>query len=954
MAVSNVELRVDARNALSGLRQVNRASSQLDGAINQLQRSLGGLAASFAGGFALSKVIQDVTELDRNLRRLGTVGGNIKELDKGLGALSQRLDGVANKAELAAASYQALSAGFTDTAGNLKLVEAATKAAVGGLADTTQVTEVLTKTLNAYNMSGEQAVKVTDSISKAIEYGQVQWSDYTSQLGRVASIAALAGVSLDEVNAFIAAATKNGATAEVAFTGLSAALTQILQPTKESQEAAKFLGIQWSLAGIQGKGFTGLMAELAKAQETNKEAASRLIGSQEGMRGVFAANAKAGKDYQMILQGLQGAAGKTDSDFNQMKVSLENQLKALDTAFKNLSEALGIAFGPAVIDSVGDLTGLINGFATAIKAIPQPVVSATVELVKLVAQMILLQKTMQGIIALRAAFVGALTASAGAVAATGAAATGSASAFALYTNNTKALAASAAAATPKLAALRGMLMGIAKIGIITVGINLVVTGLANAIKANQEIAKLRGQRAAGGAAAMYGGAAPKEAKAAAQQTLKAIQAERKRGVSAATRALGPLAGLVGAQTPADVIDRARVLRERELAARATLALPTRQEAAGGGGAGGGGGGGTYDPDADKKRDAAAKKAARDAERAAKAAAEEAARVQEVIRNRLAEGQVIRLNSEMQDKIAAAEASGDQMLAARLKGAQRELDIQYRYAQELAKETDLDAQRAIIFEGQTALVANQRDVQRELNAIDQQRIKDGAQLLLGKQQELALLQQTDPLKRDLLQIEQYLNSEEIKKLKLTDEQLGKLREILTVMAQIKNKSDEMKQLYTDIGMNIKSGVVDAIQSAVDGTKTLGQVASDVLRSIANKLLDVAVNMALFGAMSGTGTGGGVLGFLFKKRAMGGSVTGGKPYLVGEKGPELFMPGRSGGIAPTGSFGGGVNVVVNVDASGTSVQGNEPDAAQLGRAVSVAVQAEIIKQQRPGGLLAATRR
>jgi len=47
-------------------------------------------------------------------------------------------------------------------------------------------------------------------------------------------------------------------------------------------------------------------------------------------------------------------------------------------------------------------------------------------------------------------------------------------------------------------------------------------------------------------------------------------------------------------------------------------------------------------------------------------------------------------------------------------------------------------------------------------------------------------------------------------------------------------------------------------------------------------------------------------------------------------------------------------VNVDASGTSVAGNEPDAAQLGRAVSVAVQAEIIKQQRPGGLLAATRR
>jgi phage-related minor tail protein len=112
------------------------------------------------------------------------------------------------------------------------------------------------------------------------------------------------------------------------------------------------------------------------------------------------------------------------------------------------------------------------------------------------------------------------------------------------------------------------------------------------------------------------------------------------------------------------------------------------------------------------------------------------------------------------------------------------------------------------------------------------------------------------------------------------------------------------------------------------------------------------MALFGEMSGTGSGGGLLGGLFKPspRAMGGSVRAGQPYLVGERGPELFMPGRSGGIAPTGSFGGGVSVVVNVDASGSSVQGDDQRANQLGRIVSVAVQQEIVKQKRPGGLLA----
>jgi tape measure domain-containing protein len=163
--------------------------------------------------------------------------------------------------------------------------------------------------------------------------------------------------------------------------------------------------------------------------------------------------------------------------------------------------------------------------------------------------------------------------------------------------------------------------------------------------------------------------------------------------------------------------------------------------------------------------------------------------------------------------------------------------------------------------------------------------------------------------------------------------------------------QLKAIYQDIGMTIKDGVVGAIKGAVDGTKSLGQVASEVLSRIADKVLDVAINMALFGAMSGTGTGGGLLGSIFGgKRAMGGSVTGGRSYMVGERGPELFSPGRSGGIAPTGSFGGSTNVVVNVDASGSNVQGDQSQAKALGNAISAAVQSELVKQKRPGGLLA----
>jgi hypothetical protein len=56
-------------------------------------------------------------------------------------------------------------------------------------------------------------------------------------------------------------------------------------------------------------------------------------------------------------------------------------------------------------------------------------------------------------------------------------------------------------------------------------------------------------------------------------------------------------------------------------------------------------------------------------------------------------------------------------------------------------------------------------------------------------------------------------------------------------------------------------------------------------------------------------------------------------------------------PNNKLGGGgsTSVVVNVDASGTDVQGDEAQARELGTLISIAVKGELVKQQRPGGLL-----
>lgn len=91
----------------------------------------------------------------------------------------------------------------------------------------------------------------------------------------------------------------------------------------------------------------------------------------------------------------------------------------------------------------------------------------------------------------------------------------------------------------------------------------------------------------------------------------------------------------------------------------------------------------------------------------------------------------------------------------------------------------------------------------------------------------------------------------------------------------------------------------------------------------------------------------------KFAQGGAMRTG---LMGEAGPEGILPlsrgpgGRLGVDASGIDDNGGVNVTVNVDATGSKVQGDSGRAGELGRAISAAVQQELIKQKRNGGLLA----
>ena len=179
----------------------------------------------------------------------------------------------------------------------------------------------------------------------------------------------------------------------------------------------------------------------------------------------------------------------------------------------------------------------------------------------------------------------------------------------------------------------------------------------------------------------------------------------------------------------------------------------------------------------------------------------------------------------------------------------------------------------------------------------------------------------------------------------DQKIEKLKIARDTQQQVVDNTKALIDPFRQVSNIIAQDIGDGIKGLIRGTETLNGLLNNVL----NKMIDGFLNLGLFGNFGGTfEKGSGLLGSIFK--ANGGSVKAGNNYIVGERGPEMFSPGVSGTITPNHALGGSTNVVVNVDASGSSVEGDENRGKELGRLISVAVQSELVQQKRPGGLLA----
>lgn len=259
------------------------------------------------------------------------------------------------------ALFDTISSGV-DAGEAISALEAAGRLAVAGLTDVSVATDGITSALNAFGISADEADSVAAKFFNAQKAGKTTVEELASGFGLVASNAASAGVSLDELLGATSAITLGGVRTNAAFTGLKAAIAGITKPTADAAKEAARLGVQFDSTALRTQGLEGFIDSLVNNPSFGPDSIARLFGSTEAQASINALISK--------VDEFKGATATIGDDvsgvetlgnaFNTQSESLGQVLARLNGRFENFRVTVGEQIAPIVARFADVLGGLFD------------------------------------------------------------------------------------------------------------------------------------------------------------------------------------------------------------------------------------------------------------------------------------------------------------------------------------------------------------------------------------------------------------------------------------------------------------------------------------------------------------------------------------------------------------------------------------------------------------------
>lgn len=346
--------------SVGGLRDMTGGFNQANFAARNLRDTLISMATGGGIAYYFADVTRAAVKFGEELSYIQSLTLDFSKQDMRAGILNMgsMLGDATKNAE---AAYYAYSSGVRGgEKGIINFTGNMAKLAKIIRADVIPTVNSVTTIMNAYNLTAADSAELTDLFYGIIKQGKANGPQLASGLGQVASTAATADLSLNELGAAVASLTKVNSTRN-AITYLNNMLSKMIKPTKEARLAAANLGIELGLDAVRAKGFTGMMQEIQEKTQGSQQALLALFPDLRGQRAALQLLNRGWDDFNKQLGFFANKAGIADEAFQNLEEDLNQQLGALPVTFNKIKIAAGDTI-TNILTLGGTLAPLIRDF----------------------------------------------------------------------------------------------------------------------------------------------------------------------------------------------------------------------------------------------------------------------------------------------------------------------------------------------------------------------------------------------------------------------------------------------------------------------------------------------------------------------------------------------------------------------------------------------------------------
>lgn len=338
-----------------------RTSRSLNSAGNSMLGAGIGIATGI--GYAVNEAVKFEKSMANVDTTIDSFPGQIKAMGESVLQMAKTMP--VPISQLTDALYDVVSAGI-ESKDAMMVLKSSAKLGVAGLGTAKEGVDVITSSLNAFNIKATESEKVANMVFKAVKYGKTTVSGIAESFGNNAALMKNSNVTLEEYLASTATLTTSGMSSSRAQTQFASAVTALIKPSDTMSKIFAKLGVKDVPKFIKASGGAANAIEIvAKQADKMGILTSKAFGRKEGLSAMLSLTGPLKDKFQTIFSDMKGGVDSLTTAFEKQQKTVSAGVQRMTNKLTILAIKIGEEVMPRVngfINSISGMTDSVLGF----------------------------------------------------------------------------------------------------------------------------------------------------------------------------------------------------------------------------------------------------------------------------------------------------------------------------------------------------------------------------------------------------------------------------------------------------------------------------------------------------------------------------------------------------------------------------------------------------------------